>query len=186
MKKHDATKILDIGCGKRKIKGAIGIDRIDLEGVDIVWDLDQYPYPFEENTFDAIYATHVLEHLDSILKAMEEIHRIAKPDAKVVVVTPHYSDNASWTDITHKWHLSTYAFKYFDPENEFNFYTKARFKVESLHIDMARIWRALGFQVLMNRSLEHESLRFIRKFWEHYLSFVMRAQAMTFILKVIK
>ncbi len=178
--------VLDVGCGKNKIKGAIGIDSVKLEGVDIVHDLNVFPYPLADNEFDEIYLTHILEHLDSIIKTMEEIHRIARPNARVIITTPHYSDNQSWTDPTHKWHLSSYSFRYFDPEYETNYYTKARFKVESLHFDMARLWRALGIQLLINLSIKYKPLRFVRKFWEHYLSMIIRAQAMTFILRVIK
>ena len=179
-------KKLDIGCGKNKIKDAVGIDRVNLQGVDIIRDLNEFPYPFEDNSFDEIYATHVIEHLNSIVEAMEEIYRLAKPNTKVVIVTPHYSDYMSWADPTHKWHLTTYSFRYFDPEYETNYYTKARFKTESIHLDMARLWRALGFQFLINLSIKHESLRFIRKFWEHYLSLIIRAQAMTFVLRALK
>ena len=179
-------RVLDIGCGRNKTRGAVGIDRVDLPGVDIIHDLNSFPYPFADNTFDEIYATHVIEHLDSIVHVMEEIHRLAKPNAKVVIVTPHYSDSQSWNDPTHKWHLTTYSFRYFAEEYESSYYSKARFQAESIHIDMARVWRALGFERLMNTSFKHESLRFIGKFWEGYLSLILRAGAMTFVLRAIK
>jgi ubiquinone/menaquinone biosynthesis C-methylase UbiE len=179
-------QILDIGCGRNKILGAIGIDRIALPGVDVVHDLNSFPYPFEDNSFDEIYATHVIEHLDSIVRAMEEIYRLAKADAKVVIVTPHYSDYQSWNDPTHKWHLSSYSFRYFREDYESSYYSNARFETEKIHVDMARLWRALGFEHLINFSLQHESLRFISKFWEGYLSLIVRAGAMTFVLRTIK
>jgi predicted SAM-dependent methyltransferase len=179
-------KILDIGCGKNKTPAAIGLDRIGLPGVDVVHDLNSFPYPFEDNSFDEIYATHVIEHLDSIVKAMEEIYRLAKPRAKVVIVTPHYSDYQSWNDPTHKWHLSTYSFRYFREDYESSYYSNARFETEKIHLDMARLWRALGFEHLINFSLQHKSLRFMTRFWEGYLSLVVRAGAMTFVLRTIK
>jgi Methyltransferase domain len=129
--------VLDIGCGRNKAPGAIGIDKIGLPGVDIVYDLNSFPYPFGDSSFDEIYATHVIEHLDSIVGTMEEIHRLAKPNAKVVIVTPHYSDCNSWNDPTHKWHLSTYSFRYFREDYESSYYSKARFETERIHIDMA-------------------------------------------------
>src|SRR5438093_12994423 len=51
---------------------------------------------------------------------------------------------------------------------------------------MARLWRALGFKHLINFSLQHEALRSITKFWQGYLSFFVRAGAMTFVLREIK
>ncbi len=179
-------KILDIGCGANKMKGAIGIDRVSLPHVDIVHDLNSFPYPFEQNTFDEIYATHIIERLDSITRTMEELHRIAKPNAKVTIITPHYSDFSSWNDPTHKWHLTTYSFRYFEPEYESSYYSTARFRVESIQIDMMRLWRALGIEALLNYSLRHDSLRSVRKFWEGYLSSIFRAGAMTFVLRTLK
>jgi len=183
---EDKLKILDIGCGKKKTEGAVGIDRVALPGVDVIHDLNSFPYPFADNLFDEIYATHIIEHLDSITKVMEELHRIAKPDAKVIIITPHYSDFQSWNDPTHKWHLTTYSFRYFEPEYESSYYSMARFKTESIQIDMARLWRSLGIEALLNLSLRRESLRSIRKFWEGYLSIILRAGAMTFVLRAMK
>ena len=117
---------------------------------------------------------------------MEEIHRLAKPNAKVVIVTPHYSDCSSWNDPTHKWHLSTYSFRFFREGYQKSYYSKARFETEAIHIDMARLWRALGFEGLINSSLQHQAFRFVSKFWEYYLSLIVRAGAMTFLLRAVK
>jgi len=179
-------KMLDIGCGRNKTPGAVGMDRIALPGVDVVHDLNLFPYPFEDESFDEIHVTHVIEHVDSIVRTMEEIHRLAKANAKVVIVTPHYSDCQSWNDPTHKWHLTTYSFRYFRDDYESSYYSTARFQTERIHIDMARLWRGVGFERLINSSLRHESLRFISKFWEGYLSLIIRAGAMTFVLRAIK
>jgi SAM-dependent methyltransferase len=180
------VKILDIGCGRNKAKGAIGMDRVKLDGVDIVQDLNALPYPFADNEFDEVRAIHVIEHLDSVVKAMEEIYRILKPGGRAIIITPHYSDSQSWNDPTHKWHLTSYSFRYFEPGYATNYYTQARFTVESLRIDLARIWRIFGFQFLLNASIKAAPLHFIRKFWENYLCLIIRAQAMTFVLRAVK
>ena len=184
--KTKGMEILDIGCGRNKTLGAVGLDRIALPGVDVVHDLNSFPYPFKDNSFDEIYATHVIEQLGSIVRAMEEIYRLAKANAKVVIVTPHYSDYQSWNDPTHKWHLSTYSFRYFREDYESSYYSNARFETEKVHVEMARLWRALGFEHLINFSFQHKSLRSISKFWEGYLSLIVRAGAMTFVLRTIK
>lgn len=69
-------KILDVGCGTAKIKGAIGIDRIKLDGVDIVHDLNKFPWLFKDKTFDEIYMNDIIEHLDDTIKVMEECCRL--------------------------------------------------------------------------------------------------------------
>ena len=179
-------KTLDLGCGQNKRQDAIGIDRVALPGVDVVHDLNAYPYPFADNSFDEIYATHIIEHLDSIIHVMAEIHRIAKPHARVVVITPHYSDFQSWNDPTHKWHLTTYSMRYFEPGYESSYYSRARFHTESIQLDMARLWRSVGIEALLNYSIKKDSLRWVRKFWEGYLNGIFRAGAMTFILRCLK
>src|SRR5437660_11737170 len=89
--RRKTRKLLDIGCGRNKIPGAVGIDKGPLPGVAVIHDLNSYPYPFDDDSFDEIYAIRVIEQLDSLVSAMEEIHPSAKPDGKVIIVTPRYS-----------------------------------------------------------------------------------------------
>ncbi len=181
-----SEQILDIGCGRRKQPGSVGLDRVALPGVDVVHDLDSFPYPFEDNSFDRVFATHVIEHTESILRVMEEIHRISKPKARVRIITPHYSDAISWQDPTHRWHLNSYSFSYFDPSYHTNHYSKARFVVLSKEVEMASLWKAVGLQALVNLDNRFRGLRFVRKFWEQYLAFVVRGKQMTFWLETVK
>ena len=41
---------IDVGCGSSKIEGFIGMDHLDLPGVDIIHDLNSLPWPFESNS----------------------------------------------------------------------------------------------------------------------------------------
>jgi len=56
---------LDLGCGDNK-QGAdwIGMDYRPLPGVDIVHDLELFPYPLPDQSVDLVMASHVLEHID--------------------------------------------------------------------------------------------------------------------------
>jgi SAM-dependent methyltransferase len=180
------AKILELGCGRTKRPHAIGIDRIPLPGVDIVHDLNQVPYPFADNTFDEVYAIHVIEHMDSILLVMEEIYRITRPNARVVIITPHHSDAISWQDPSHKWHLNSYSFSYFDPAYHTNYYTTARFRIKTKHLEMASIWKSLGLQYLINLDNRYPALRFLRKLWEQHLCYVLRGKQMEFVLETVK
>ena len=59
-------KILDIGCGKNKIKGmkgdiVIGLDSKKLKGVDIVWNLEKTLLPFKNNYFNQLLKLKVEE-----------------------------------------------------------------------------------------------------------------------------
>lgn len=48
----DKIKILNLSCGKRKIKNAIGVDCIKDSDADIICDLSMFFYPFKNNAFD--------------------------------------------------------------------------------------------------------------------------------------
>jgi SAM-dependent methyltransferase len=176
------ARILELGCGRSKHAGAIGIDRVALPGVDIVHDLNRHPYPFDDNTFDEVYAIHVIEHLDSVLAVMEEIYRISKPNARVTIITPHHSDAISWQDPTHKWHLNSYSFSYFEPTYATNYYSPARFRIRRREVELASVWKRLGIQALINLDHRFPACRFLRKLWEQHLCYVLRGKQMTFVL----
>jgi len=74
-------RILDLGCGKRKYQSknlkdeVIGVDVDKNSQADVIHNLDKFPYPFQNNEFDLVYASHILEHLDNpvfFLKKSEE------------------------------------------------------------------------------------------------------------------
>jgi SAM-dependent methyltransferase len=120
--------ILDLGCGARKTPGAYGVDSIFLPGVDLIHDLAATPYPFPENCADEIHLNHVLEHFENPLPIIEEVWRIARPNGRVLIRTPHYSSRYAWKDPTHRRTFSAESFHYFG-ENNYSYYTHARFRV---------------------------------------------------------
>ena len=106
--------ILDVGCGKNKREAdAIGLDRQPGSDADVLCELTRFPWPLRDNCADKVYLSHFLEHQADVLRAMAEVHRIAKPGAEVVVVTPHYSSIDSYTDPSHLVHLGFHSFDYF-------------------------------------------------------------------------
>ncbi|MFZ3090382.1 MAG: class I SAM-dependent methyltransferase [Nitrospirota bacterium] len=78
LSRHQKEKILDLGCGNRKVAGAIGVDCIGYPVVDVVHDLNQFPYPFEDASFDAVVLNHVIEHLEDIPHTLNEVQRLLK------------------------------------------------------------------------------------------------------------
>ena len=181
-----SRKSLDIGCGRFKLPGSIGLDVVPLEGVDVVHDLDRFPYPFPSDSFDHVRMSHVVEHIQSIVLTMEEVHRIARPGALVEVVTPHYTDTSSWQDPSHRWHLNSRSFEHFEEASRTNYYSKARFAVEYSEVRLLKLYRYLGFELLINLQNRSPRYRFLRKFWEQYLCTLIRGKVMTFRLRVLK
>lgn len=110
-------KKLHLGCGRNILEDWINLDSIPLNGVDIVADLDNCKntkLPFEDNSIDEFLATHLIEHLRNPLPFMEEIHRIAKQDAKAVFRVPYGASDDAFEDPTHVRQYFLNSFQYFE------------------------------------------------------------------------
>lgn len=176
-----APRILDVGCGINKYPGAIGIDRIPGTRADVLCELDHFPYPFRDNSFDEVRAIHVIEHVSDVIRTIEEFHRLVHDGGEVVIVTPHYTDFSSFCDPTHKWHLNSFSLRYFgEKHGGFGYYSRARFREISVRLKLLALWRWLGFEALVNHSLA------FRRFWEYYLCFIVRGKVIEWHLKVSK
>jgi len=132
-------KILDLGCGRRKTPGAIGIDKIKLPEVDVVHDLNKFPYPFEDNYFHKIIAKNIIEHLWDTVKVMEELYRILKPNGILYIEVPIFPNPCCFRDPTHVRYFEKDSFDFFCPDTDLgreNMYcTKARFKIKNKTTD---------------------------------------------------
>jgi len=185
---HTVSKsILDVGCGQNKFEGAIGLDSNPRSHADVIHDLGSFPYPFETDQFDEIICRHVIEHVPDVMAFVAELHRITKAGGRLKIVTPHYS-NPDWaTDPTHRNHFNSYSFTCFIPsQTPFPFYTEAELRPIETHVSLANLWRALGIEVLVNLDQRWPALRFTRKFWEFYLSTILRGKELRFELEVVK
>lgn len=126
----DKKIILNLGCGKTRIPDVVNVDRVYIKDfVDVVHDLDQLPYPFDDNSVDEIHMYHVLEHLSEPIKKIEELHRILKPNGVLNLRVPHFSSMGAFSDITHIRPFGYLSFDCFDKNNYHSFYTKCEFKI---------------------------------------------------------
>ena len=105
--------VLELGCGKKKRQGAIGIDRIDLPEVDIVADVEEGLGFLPDGCVDEIYARSFFEHIQNFEKLMSEIVRVLAKGGKVFVFVPHFSNPYYYSDPTHKRSFGLYSFYYF-------------------------------------------------------------------------
>jgi len=174
-------RILDVGCGINKKAGAIGVDRNPASRADVIAELDHFPYPFRDSSFDGLQAVHVIEHLSDVLRSMEEFHRLVRDGGEVLIVTPHYTDFSSFCDPTHRWHLNSFSMRYFGQDNAgYGYYSTVRFAENSVRVKLLALWRWLGFEWLVNTFPRY------RRFWEHYLCYVVRGKVIEWRLQVIK
>ena len=180
-------KILDVGCGWNKTPGAIGIDANPKAHADVFHDLGATPYPFADDEFDEIVCRHVIEHVPDVMALVTELYRITKRHGRITIVTPHYT-NPDWpTDPTHRNHLNSYSFQCFIEERQlFPFYTDVRLKPTRTYVSLANLWRAIGLEFIVNLDQRAPFFRFTRKFWEFYLSTIVRGKELQFEFEVLK
>jgi len=105
---HIPAQVLDVGCGDGALAGWIcrsgygicGID-VDREGLALAKEkfaennlngkffyVDNYAYPFNEDSFDAVVCADVIEHVQQPKKLLEEAHRVLKRGGHLVITTP--------------------------------------------------------------------------------------------------
>ncbi len=180
-------KILDVGCGNNKYPGAVGIDFNPRTQADVIHDLGVVPYPFEDNEFDEVFSHHVVEHVPDVMAFISELHRITRPGGRIRLIAPHYS-NPDWpTDPTHRNHFNSYSFNCFMQDRKlFPFYTDVELKPVRIYVSLANLWRFLGLEFLTNLDTRWPALRFTRKFWEFYLSYIFRGKELQFEFEVVK
>lgn len=174
-------RVLHLGCGKSKRAGAIGADLNRHSNADVICDLDGVGFPFADNQFDLVICEHVLEHLKHLIRAIEEIHRVAKPHARVYVQVPHFSSVHFYSDPTHEHAFGLHTFDYFirgTAVRDFE-YSKAEFQLlrASFPPPMNAGWLKRTAYVLINR---------YKDWYEKHLVFVLPRHSLEFELQVIK
>lgn len=107
-----STRILDVGCGRSKHPGALGVDLFPHPGVDLVADLAQ-GLPLAAGSFDQVELLHVLEHLPNLAGFLGQVHRVLRPGGLAHIVVPHYSAAGAYTDPSHRLRLGLFSFDYF-------------------------------------------------------------------------
>ena len=80
---------LNLGCGKKKVEGFMGMDIVDY-GQEIVWDI-RNGIPLPNDSISEIYSTDFIEHLrnEDIDNLIHEIIRVCKNGATVQLRCPH-------------------------------------------------------------------------------------------------
>jgi SAM-dependent methyltransferase len=181
----EGKKALDVGCGSRKLPGAVGIDILRMPEVDIVYDLSTFPWPLGENEFDVIFMSHCLEHMEDLLKTLAEIHRISRRGAHIIIQVPYFRSTDAYTDPTHRHFFTSHSLDYFCEGERISddcgaSYVPFRF-------------RKLGFWYGSPRGSRNPVRRlltpFMRRypqFYEQYLSLLVPVAHITWELEVIK
>ncbi len=174
-------RILDVGCGRRKTPGAIGMDVLADSSADVVADLNDR-WPFDDCSFDSVVAHHVLEHVPDVPHVMAEAWRVLVPGGLFVVHGPHFSSPyLVWSDPTHRRGLSLSMFSHFLPDAGLS-YARASFAIRRAHLHSASArrspseswWRKASrpFFVVYERQLNRSTVAQHRaeRIWSRFLN----------------
>lgn len=107
---------LNIGCGRNVMEGWLNLDHAALPGVDLVCDLErvrQTPIDLPDASVAQFLLSHVIEHIHDSLSLMQELWRLAQPNALAVIRVPHGGSDDAWEDPTHRRAYFSGSFGYF-------------------------------------------------------------------------
>lgn len=110
---------LNLACGQRSVEGFLGVDVVPGEHVDIVHDLLDFPWPWDDSSIEAAFSSHFLEHIGheegrDLIAFMNELWRVLEPGGTVEIVVPYGFSNRGLQDPTHKRYIVPETFAYFD------------------------------------------------------------------------
>jgi hypothetical protein len=155
---------LDLGCGGTKQKGFLGMDKRKLKGVDIVHDLEEFPYPLENESCRTIVAAHVVEHIKpwKMIDFMNELWRIMEVDGQLAIAYPYGVNLHFQKDPSHCNVCNQATWTYFDPGyNLYDVYKPLPWKVEN------NLWQETGQGEVLLKKISIKDGKLRRKEAKH-------------------
>ena len=163
LKRQNQGIKLDIGCGENKQEGFVGMDIRPGAGVDIVQDLETFPWPLPDESVSLAVSSHVLEHINPhkfvFMNLMNEVWRILKPGGRFAIAVPYAGSPGYWQDPTHVNGINENTFHYFDPLSRTGLYGIYRPKPWKI-VDGTLTWNVAGnLEVILEKRKIDRSYR---------------------------
>jgi len=96
---------LNLGCGYQHLDGYVNVDKWEAVKPDVLWDLEELPWPWETNSVERVVLSHILEHVgqttDKFFAIIKELYRICADGAELDITLPHYQHYTFYADPTH-------------------------------------------------------------------------------------
>lgn len=156
-RREEVIKI-DLGGGLAPQPGFIVMDPRPLRGVDIVHDLEKYPWPLPNSSVGLLMASNMIHRINpanqGFIKWMNEAWRVLKVGAQIMISVPYAGSTPFWTDPTSLNAVTAQTWFYFDPLHEsglWNTYRPKPWKIEKV------LWQAEGaMEVLLSKRREDD------------------------------
>ena len=124
---------LDLGCGESRQEGFVGLDRRKCKNVDIVHDIEKFPFPLPAGCCTMILCSHLIEHIDpsKMIDLFDELWRILEEKGQLLISMPYGASYGFQQDPTHKNMCNEATWTYYDPDHGlYEIYRPLPWKIE--------------------------------------------------------
>jgi len=135
---------INLGSGGRPCSGYINVDKNPkAPDVDVVHDLDIYPWPFDTESIDEVLMSQCLEHLVDHNRAMKEIHRVLKKGGISRISVPHFTWQYAFQDPSHRHFFGFNTFFYYARDCGYFDFQFSECKVKLVFGKRLSVWNIL-------------------------------------------
>lgn len=183
--------IIEVGCGpSKRYPGAIGVDIIDSDAVDVVGDALEILQQFPPASARLVTSSHFLEHVPDVGTVLDIMSRLLAPGGEIEIIVPHFAHPYFHSDPTHVGQLGfglyTMSYLAHDPifrrtvpgyvrRNELTLKSvDLRFKAARPFYGRYAIKRVIG--AIFN------SCRYLQELWEENLCYLFPCYEIRYVL----
>jgi len=185
---HGQCTALELGCGARKRHAdAIGIDKLDYAGVDLVGDVFEILRSLQATCVQTVHAYHFFEHVNDLPALLEEVARVLKPGGWLDVEVPHFANPYFYSDPTHSKFFGLYTFSYLAQDGIFRrrvpqYGHTPRFELADVRLDFDSPFPVRG---LIKRMIGpvFNLTRWLQEFHEENLCYLLPCYQLRFSLR---
>jgi len=131
---------LNLGVGRDALDGWVNVDIKQYAGVNVIWNLNIVPWPFENEQFDEILALDILEHVVDLTAVMDECWRVLQAGGEITIRGPVAGGINHYADPTHLRGFIARSFNYYAANTQPGvevplIYGEGRWKLDSVTED---------------------------------------------------